>query len=322
MSRNSRYPAYVSVATRQAKAKRAMAKLRKKGYDILPIEIEGRKIAKTFWGSAWCKHLESFSDYANRLPRGRTYVRNGSVCHLKISPGTIEAIVSGSHLYHVDITINKLPPQKWKSIIRACTGQIGSLIELLKGSFSDEVMRVVTDSSNGIFPKPAEIHLSCDCPDWAVMCKHVAATLYGVGARLDHDPSLLFTLRGVDHTDLITDQIAVVEAAVSSGSPRRKMRGNLSEVFGVEVIQSQSKEKVCSMKVANTDNPDDAKEPTPLTAQDIKTLRSSLRMNQTRFGQLMGVTGATISNWERKQGNLKLRMQQLIKWNEISSTHL
>ena len=161
----------------------------KKGVDIQPIEIEGRKIVRSFWGQAWCDHLESFSDYDNRLPRGRTYVRNGSVCHLAIKKGQVEAKVMGSELYNVQVGIDTLSQRRWNAIKKQCSGQIGSLLELLQGALSDNIMLVVTDRDKGLFPKPAEIHFDCDCPDWAGMCKHIAAVLYGVGARLDNDPS-------------------------------------------------------------------------------------------------------------------------------------
>ena len=177
---------YVPVAKRRARAARAINKLRQKGTEIEPIEVQGRKIARTFWGEAWCSHLEKFSDYENRLPRGRTYVRNGSVCHLAISKGKVEAMVSGSKLYRVDISISPLSVNKWKNLRKKCTGQIGSMLELLQGRFSDHVMEIVTDQNQGLFPNPGEIKLACDCPDWAEMCKHIAAVLYGVGARLDH----------------------------------------------------------------------------------------------------------------------------------------
>jgi len=230
---------YVPVAERRRRAMRKMESLRKKGADIQPVEIEGRKIAKTFWGEAWCKHLESFSDYENRLPRGRTYVRNGSVCHLAISKGKIEAKVSGSSLYSLRIRIKTLPGKKWSAVKRRCGGQIGSLIELLQGSLSDNVMEVVTDRKNGLFPLPDEITLDCNCPDWAVMCKHVAAVLYGVGARLDKEPELLFKLRGVDHEELIdADAEAAVSAATSKGKSKRLETGDLSDVFGIDIAAS------------------------------------------------------------------------------------
>jgi len=230
-----RWRPYVSVAQRRAKAGREMQKLRKKGMNIEPVEIEGRTIARTFWGEAWCNHLEQFSDYANRLPRGRTYVRNGSVCHLAISKGKTQAIVSGSELYNVAIDITPLPSRKWKSIRDRCAGQIGSMLELLQGRLSKGVMEVVTDQGEGLFPLPKEIKLSCDCPDWAVMCKHVAAVLYAVGARLDRKPELLFLLRNVDHEELITAELDMKSATAGKGKRRRLDSGDLSHVFGVEI---------------------------------------------------------------------------------------
>ena len=232
---------YVSVAERRRRATRKMESLRKKGVDIQPVHIEGRKIAKTFWGEAWCKHLESFSDYENRLPRGRTYVRNGSVCHLAITKGKIEAKVSGSEIYSLLIRIKTLPGKKWNAVKQRCSGQIGSLIELLMGSLSDNVMEVVTDRKNGLFPLPGEISLNCNCPDWAVMCKHVAAVLYGVGARLDEKPELLFKLRGVDHEELIdADAEAAVSAATSKGKSKRLDTDDLSDVFGIDIAVSNA----------------------------------------------------------------------------------
>jgi len=230
---------YVPVAQRRARAQRKMDTLRKKGVDIQPVEIEGRKIAKTFWGEAWCDHLESFSDYANRLPRGRTYVRNGSVCHLEMKKGEILAKVAGSELYDLRIRIKTLPTKKWTAIKKRCAGQVGSLLELLQGKLSDHVMEVVTNRKEGLFPLPREISLNCSCPDWAVMCKHVAAVLYGVGARLDRTPELLFKLRGVDHEELIaSDAEAAVSAATSRSKSKRLADGELSEVFGIDLDTS------------------------------------------------------------------------------------
>ena len=227
---------YVPVAERRRRAMKKMNALRKKGVDVQPIEIEGRKIAKTFWGEAWCDHLESFSDFANRLPRGRTYVRNGSVCHLAIAKGKIEAKVVGSEIYNLRVDIKTLPAKKWNGVKQRCGGQIGSLIELLAGRLSDSVMEVVTDRKNGLFPLPGEISLNCNCPDWAIMCKHVAAVLYGVGARLDEKPELLFLLRGVDHEELIeADAEAAVSAATTRGRSKRLGADDLSDVFGIDL---------------------------------------------------------------------------------------
>ena len=223
---------YVPIAARRAKALREMNKLRKKGKDIQPIEIEGRTIARSFWGKRWCEHLESFSDYANRLPRGRTYVRNGSVCHLAIQPGRIDAIVSGSELYDVTIRIDKLKAVVWKSVKTRCSGQIGSMLELLQGKLSQQVMGVVTDRDRGLFPKPGEIKLDCSCPDWATMCKHVASVLYGVGSRLDDRPESLFLLRGVDTAELIATEMALPG---DSATDDALADDTLAGIFGIDL---------------------------------------------------------------------------------------
>lgn len=195
---------YVSVAERRLKAQRAMAKLRKKGHSHAPVILQGRKLTTTFWGTAWCDNLESYSDYANRLPRGRTYVRNGSVLDLQVNGGEIKAMVMGSELYQVTVQVSPMPKAQWSAICKDCAGSIDSLIELLQGRFSTAVMERVCQPQTGLFPAPTQIKLSCSCPDWASMCKHVAAVLYGIGARLDEQPALIFKLRAVDETELIT----------------------------------------------------------------------------------------------------------------------
>src|SRR5436853_1067464 len=134
------YKPYVSVPERRAKAMRQIKKLEKKGHKAEPVHVEGKKIAQTFWGKAWCDNLESYSDFANRLPRGRTYVRNGSVVDLKIEKGRVNALVSGSELYEVRIGIAPLPKPHWLALKKQCAGQIGSLVELLQGQLSKGVM--------------------------------------------------------------------------------------------------------------------------------------------------------------------------------------
>jgi uncharacterized Zn finger protein len=230
------YRPYVSVSQRRAKAARAAQKLAKGGRKVAPVATNGRTIAATFWGKAWCDNLESYSDFENRLPRGRTYVRNGSVVDLQIEPGKIRALVSGSHLYRIEIEIEPLPAVKWKAIQSECRGQIGSLIELLQARMSQRVMEIVTRRNSGLFPSPKEIKLGCSCPDWAEMCKHVAAVLYGVGNRLDHQPELLFQLRQVDHLELITaaaDSAALVKKSASK--KKTIAREDLAQVFGIEL---------------------------------------------------------------------------------------
>ena len=228
------YPPYVPVGARRARARLELRALRERGVEVQPVELKGRgrAIARSFWGRRWCEHLESFSDYSNRLPRGRTYVRNGCVCHLAIETGGVDAMVVGRELYHVVIRIRKLKRPAWKAIRTACAGQIGSVLELLRGRLSDRVMEVVTDRDTGLFPKPGEIKLACDCPDWATMCKHAAAVLYGVGARLDKSPELLFRLRGVDEAELIAADLALPGGAATADT---LTDDDLGSIFGIDL---------------------------------------------------------------------------------------
>src|SRR5712671_7891427 len=185
---------YVPVAERRRQAQAKLKKLKKKGQSIAPVTIDGRTIVKTFWGKSWCDNLERYSDFQNRLPRGRTYVRNGSVIDLQIASGEVKALVYGSSVYQVAIKITPVSKARWKCICKDCAGTIDSLVELLQGRFSKGVMERICRENNGLFPSPKEIQFSCSCPDWAYMCKHVAAVLYGIGSRLDRQPELLFRL--------------------------------------------------------------------------------------------------------------------------------
>lgn len=227
---------YVPVAKRRAQAAKAAAKAQKAGQAMQPVVIEGRTIAKTFWGKAWCDNLEAYSDFENRLPRGRTYARNGSVIDLQIEPGKVRALVMGSSLYKIDISISAVPDAHWQSLAKECTGSIASLVELLQGKLSKAVMERICQPQTGLFPTPKDIQLDCSCPDWATLCKHVAAVLYGVGARLDAQPELLFTLRQVDAKDLVT-QAAELPVKTRKAPAKSKVldASQLADVFGIEM---------------------------------------------------------------------------------------
>jgi uncharacterized Zn finger protein len=235
---------YVPVAQSRANAIRTLEKLTKKGKKVFPVKTTGRIIASTFWGKAWCDHLESYSDFSNRLPRGRTYVRNGSVLDLQVEPGKVTSLVSGSQLYHITINIKPLTAATWKKVKANCGREIGSLVELLRGNLSSNVMEIVTARKDGLFPAPSEIEMLCSCPDWAGMCKHLAATLYGVGNRLDHQPELLFKLRQVDHLELIAQATSPV---ARTGTARNKKKtiasSDLAAVFGIELDGPTRSEK-------------------------------------------------------------------------------
>ncbi|MCF8568477.1 SWIM zinc finger family protein [Alicyclobacillus tolerans] len=246
MSYYDGYPTYESVAEKRGKAKRAIEKLKKKNPDIAPIVIEGRTLARTWWGKAWNANLERYSDYTNRIVRGRSYVRHGAVLDLKITSGKVVALVQGSRStpYKVDIAIQPLDRTAWESITKSCEGKIDSLQELLEGKFPKALSELFTEKGKGLFPTPKQISLNCSCPDYANMCKHVAAVLYGVGARLDEIPALFFVLRDVNVDELVSKAIVEKSEALLKQSGRKSSRvlenDDISAMFGIEIDSDAS----------------------------------------------------------------------------------
>jgi uncharacterized Zn finger protein len=237
------YPEYVTAAERRLRAHRQRRELVREGIEPRPVIVEGREIAHTFWGRAWCAHIESLADLATRLPRGRSYVRNGAVLHLDIGRGAVRARVSGTDLYRAEIAVGPLPAARWNAVRRACAGQIATAVELLSGKLSSAVMTVLCDPERGIFPRTGELDLSCSCPDGARLCKHLAAVLYGVGARLDEAPELLFTLRGVELEELVA---AAGEAGARAGrdAPAAPFSdAELADIFGIELGGAAAKQR-------------------------------------------------------------------------------
>ena len=234
---------YVRVADKLARGERELARrVKKRGRPADPARTAGRKMVATFWGQAWCDNLARYSDFASRLPRGRAYAGNGSVLDLHVAGGRVEALVAGSELYEVRIDIAPLAARRWKKVIAGCSSGIGSLVELLRGELSTSVLAVLTCPERGLFPAPDEIELECSCPDWAEMCKHVAAALYCVGARLDQRPELFFTLRQVDQAELIAGAGAGAARRASAAGRRprsgRVVRGDLGAVFGIDLDEA------------------------------------------------------------------------------------
>ena len=262
---------YVSVAARRRKVERAIEKLRKRGVVVSPVKIEGRTIATTFWGKAWCDNLESYRDYENRLERGRTYVRNGSVVDLQIAPREVKAMVSGSEIYNVSVTIKEACKKQWEAICRDCAGGIDSLVELLQGRFSKGVMERLCKQDAGLFPKPSEIAFDCDCPDFASMCKHVAAVLYGIGARLDEKPELLFRLRAVNENDLIADLDAALPLSKAGPAAGKVLdHTDVSALFGLDMEVKEDPLKTNGKPTQKTPAKKQKKSSSPIAAKGRK----------------------------------------------------
>jgi uncharacterized Zn finger protein len=242
------YPKYVSVAEKQAKAEKKLAALKKKNPGIQPVVIQGQALAKTWWGKAWNKNLERYADYANRIGRGRSYVRHGAVLDLQIQPGKVSGLVMGSTStpYRVTVTINPIPQKQWQHIKDQCKGKMESIKQLMAGKFPKALEDLFTQQGKGLFPSPKEIELDCSCPDSAVMCKHVAAVLYGIGVRLDQDPGLFFVLRKAKVNDLISETVKETKKDLLSRSEKKSSRiideesRNLSDMFGIDLDMNGS----------------------------------------------------------------------------------
>ena len=259
------FPPYVPVAERRAQAAAALAKLlKKRGRAPTPIAaIRSRTLTTTFWGKAWCDNLARYADFATRLPRGRTYARNGSVVDLAIERGIVRAYVAGSELYETSVRVAAMPAPRWKEVVGRCTGKIGSLVALLKGELSADVLAVLADARKGLFPEPREIEFACSCPDEAEMCKHVAAVLYGVGIRLDAEPALFFTLRDVDQSALLSSAATGAVSRTKGSGGKRIAADKLADVFGIDLDQSHGRRETRSPRPGRGVNPRPPRVPKP-----------------------------------------------------------
>lgn len=232
------FPAYVSVAEKKAKALRAIEILRKKDPSITPVIIENT-LAKSWWSKAWNKNLESYADLKNRISRGKSYVRQHCVIDLKIQKGLIKAKVKGSASkpYTVEISIHTLSKQSKHELYTMCQRHIGSIEALSQGKFPKSLETLLCDHDQGLFPSPKELTFTCDCPDRALMCKHIAASLYGIGARLDDDPLLFFELRDIDVKDLIQksieDKLQTMLKHAGGTSDRTIDESAIGDLFGL-----------------------------------------------------------------------------------------
>ena len=300
-----------TVAVRKLKAEQTIARMRKKGAELSPVSLEGRTIAKTFWGKAWCDNVESYRDYAYRLERGRSYVRSGAVIDLKISKGEVEALVigSGRNPYRISIRIDKMKKSDWDALVKRSTGKVASLMALAQGKLPQEMLEDFCNPETGLFPKPKEIHFDCSCPDGAYCCKHVAAVLYGIGARLDKEPELFFTLRGIDPNSIVASEM--VETL--TGETENELEGaNLGDVFGISldgdaaaVAESpgeaapEKAPEAAPEKKKKRGRPAKKKGATPLSpAERVRALRQKMGLSQAAFGKEIGTYQAVVSQME------------------------
>lgn len=331
------YSDYVSVAKQRLNAERQIRLLRAQKSDLCPIDAFRGKIASSFWGRSWCDNLEAYADYDYRLDRGRRYVRAGCVCHLSIAEGNVEALVNGTDLYRVSVRISPLDKDQWKKLCARCSGQVGSLLELMKGRISKEVMEIVSATESGLFPSPREIRFSCSCPDAASMCKHVAAALYGVGRRLDRNPELLFLLRGVDPADLLLPALDMTRSQPDGALDEHLLESlfdidlDMGDVPVAEPVAAPSGAAFPPAPVpappSSSSNADaeamdkdngQAFDPLHPTGSGIRALRALAGLSQAEFARRLGVSTASVVRWEAN-GELSLHQSSIAKLHSLQN---
>ena len=273
------YPPYVSVAEKKLRNKKMAAQLLKAGIDLQPIVVEGRNITSSFWGTAWCENVESYQDYENRLPRGRSYIRNGAVLDLKISTGKVSALVAGSSRrpYEISLDISPLAVDRWEKLKKKCLGKISSLLDLVQGKLPQEILQEFCNKDTGLFPSPKEIKMRCSCPDWAGLCKHLAAVLYGIGARLDENPKLFFVLRGINESDLLGSE--VIET-LTEGISSEIDSNELAEVFDLE-LDSLDEINSAKMPAARPQSKNSKSRHPNWYGEKIQAMRKGVKLTQT-----------------------------------------
>ena len=267
------FPPYVPVAEKKARTARKLKELSKKNPDLKPVVLQGTKIARTWWGKAWNANLERYADYHNRIGRGRSYVRHGAVLDLQIAHGEARALVQGSQSrpYSVIVSIKTIKKERWQAILSQCQGMLESLQELIGGNFPRAIGEIFTHKETGMFPTPREIAFTCSCPDWAGMCKHVAATLYGIGARLDEAPELFFRMRNVEIGGLIQQAVSGHKEKLLARAARKSSRVldeiDLSATFGIELQRDAVAASPASSVAVTSLGPHNAKKRTKSPAK-------------------------------------------------------
>jgi len=276
---------YSDSAERKDRVRRKIDGLSKKGEAMrMVVAPKGKKLCSTFWGQAWCRAMEDHADYESRLPRGRSYLRQGNVYNLTIEEGEVAAMVAGSELYSTKVSIKRLEPEAWEEIVAASKGQVGSWMDLLAGKLGDGLMRLVTDPEDGLFPKPREIRFNCSCPDWADLCKHSAAVLYGVGLLLDEKPDLLFTLRGVNAGDLMATASEAAVADLANAGEGDLAGSDLSALFGIDLDPGAEVEAILDAMVAET-APEVAVKKVAKKVAVKKAVKKKVAKKKTRSGE-------------------------------------
>lgn len=166
-----------------------------------------RPFGLTWWGKAWVDALEHRARLdPNRLGRGRSYARRGSVLDLRVDPGVVSATVQGSRVtpYEVTVRIRAFSGDEWDAVLDVVSAQIGRVAALLDGELPPEVVDDAQAAGLELLPDAGEVKTACNCPDFAVPCKHSAAVCFLIADALDEDPFVLLLLRGRRRDELMS----------------------------------------------------------------------------------------------------------------------
>ena len=152
---------------------------------------------KSWWAKRWLAAMEQVMD-RGRLQRGRSYARKGQVLSLEEGKGQVKAKVQGSQRtpYKVTIELTPLSEKDWAKVLAALAERPYFVAQLLAGEMPQEIQEAFQAAKLDLFPGRRELSQDCSCPDWADVCKHLAAVHYILAERFDEDPFLLFRLRG------------------------------------------------------------------------------------------------------------------------------
>ena len=223
--------------TKQDRLQQMVKQLQDEGRVLHPAKADGKKIAKSFWGYSWVRHIESYQDYESRLPRGRSLLRNNAVLDLTITGNQAEALVFDQELYEIRIIMEPVDPAQLKQIQTLCAGKINSLLDLIQGNLSEDILQILSDPEKGLFPRYDEIRFICNCLDDSILCKHAAAVLYGIGPVLDQKPDLFFSLRGIDYSMLFSgiDAEKITDDPQTSDQTAAFHDIDLEKTFGIEL---------------------------------------------------------------------------------------
>lgn len=237
------YQNYISISDQKAMALKSKKRLEKNlNRSLEPIILASTKLATSWWGKMWNTNLERYAEYSNRIGRGKTYVKNELVIDLQIEESKVFAYVQGKRRdpYQIAIYIDPTKPGLIEQIKEKCQGKLDTVEELLEGKFSKEISSIFMIQGAGLFPEPKEIKFRCSCPDYTSCCKHVSAVLYGIGSKLDVNPLLFFTLRGINLDDFLKDVIIsktenILDKGIKCKSKRIIDNANIEDLFDIDL---------------------------------------------------------------------------------------